>query len=218
MDYTVARRRMLNSQVRTNDVTDLRLQAALETIPRERFLPPELRDQAYVEREIPYADGRRLLTIRDFAKLAEAAEIAPTDLVLDVACGAGYSTAVLASLAEMVVAVEADEALAAAAQETLSALDINNAAVVTGDPAKGAPDQGPYDVVFIGGGAVAVEPETLLAQLKDGGRLAAIRREGGVSRGVVWRRDGDAIGARTVFDARTAAVLPEFEAPKTFRF
>ncbi|MEQ8934563.1 MAG: protein-L-isoaspartate O-methyltransferase [Amphiplicatus sp.] len=217
MDYAEARKHMVNSQVRTSDVTDLRLQLALESIPRERFLPAELKDQAYVEREIAYAPGRTLLRARDFAKLAAAADIGPEDLVLDVACGAGYSTAVLAALAETVIAVEADEALAAGAQETLSDIGIDNAAVVAGDPAKGAPSQGPFDVIFIGG-AISVEPEALLRQLKEGGRLAAIRRTDGVSRAVIYRRAGEGFAARTVFDAATASVLPEFQAPKTFKF
>lgn len=217
MDYVEARKHMVNSQVRTNDVTDLRLQAVLETVPRENFLPAGLKDQAYVEREIAYAPGRTLLRARDLAKLVAAADIGERDLVLDVACGAGYSTAVLAGLAEMVVAVEADEALSASAQEALTEIGIDNAAVVAGDPPKGAPSQGPFDVIFIGG-AIAQEPEALLKQLKEGGRLAAIRRTDGVSRGVVYRRDGDAFAARTVFDASTAAVLPEFQAPKTFKF
>lgn len=217
MDYAEARKHMVNSQVRTSDVTDLRIQVALETIPREKFLPAELKAQAYVEREIPYAPGRQLLTARDFSKLIAAADIGPEDLVLDVACGSGYSTAVLANLAEMVVAVEASEALAAAAQENLSELGVNNAAVVVADPAKAAADQGPFDVIFIGG-VIVREPEALLPQLKEGGRLAAIRRTNGVSRGVIYSRAGDAFAARAVFDASASAVLPEFQVPKTFSF
>lgn len=216
MDYAEARKHMVNSQVRTNDVTDLRLQAVLEATPRERFLPASLRNQAYVERDIAYAPGRLMLRARDFAKLVAAAEPAPGDLVLDAACGSGYSTAVLAGLAEMVVGVEADETLAAA-QQNLSDIGVDNAAVVVADPAKGVPAQGPFDVIFLGGG-VAVEPEALLTQLKPGGRLVAIRRANGVSQGTVWRRNGDAFAARAVFDAGSAAVLPEFEAPRSFRF
>ena len=98
MDFKTARRHMVESQVRPNDVTDLRLQAALETTPREVFLPSELRAQAYVERELEYAPGRRLLTVRDFAKLVAAAEPQADDLVLNAVCGSGYSTAVLAQL------------------------------------------------------------------------------------------------------------------------
>lgn len=217
MDYRAARRHMVESQVRSNDVTSLAIQAAMETVPREAFLPPELRAQAYVERELAYASGRRLLTARDFGKLIATAAPRPSDLVLDIACGSGYSTAILANLAEMVVAVEPDEKLAAAAQENLLALGVGNAAVIVGEAAAGAQKQGPFDLIFIGA-AIEREPDALLAQLKDGGRLAAIKREKGVSRGVLYTRSGESCAGRTGFDATTTAVLPGFEAPKGFSF
>lgn len=217
MDFKEARRRMIDSQVRTNDVSDLRIQAAIEAVPREIFLPGELRDKAYVDADVVYAPGRRLLAPRSFAKLLAVAGPRPTEVVLDVACGSGYSTAVLARLAEMVVAIESDEALALRAQENLEALGVTNAAVVVGPPNEGAAKQGPFDVIFIGG-VIDVEPVILLRQLKDRGRLAALKREQGVVRGVVYTRSGQAIGARTVFDAASAPALPEFEAPKTFVF
>lgn len=217
MDFKTARRHMVESQVRPNDVTDLRLQAALETTPREVFLPSELRAQAYVERELEYAAGRRLLTVRDFAKLVAAAEPQADDLVLNAVCGSGYSTAVLAQLTEMVVALESDEALSARAQDNLNQLGCSNGAVIVGDPWRGAADQGPYDVIFIDG-VIEREPEELLKQLKDGGRLAAIMRKGGVSRGVVYTRSGDAVSYAEKFDAAARTVLEGFEAEKGFVF
>lgn len=217
MDFKTARRHMVESQVRPNDVTDLRLQAALETTPREVFLPSELRAQAYVERELEYAPGRRLLTVRDFAKLVAAAEPQADDLVLNAVCGSGYSTAVLAQLTEMVVALESDEALCAGAQDTLNQLGCSNGAVIAGDPWRGAADQGPYDVIFIDG-VIEREPEELLKQLKDGGRLAAIMRKGGVSRGVVYTRSGEAVSYAEKFDAAARTVLEGFEAEKGFVF
>lgn len=217
MDFANARRHMVESQVRTNDVTDVRLQAALETIPRELFLPSELRAQAYVERELEYAPGRRLLTARDFAKLAAAAAPAPGDLVLNAVCGSGYSTAIFAQLTEMVVALESDEALCAKAQDNFDTLGCGNAAAIVGDPWKGAPDQGPFDLIFICG-VIEREPELLLQQLKDGGRLAAIMRRDGVSRGVIYVRSGDAFAYTEKFDATAKTPLPGFEAPKTFVF
>jgi protein-L-isoaspartate(D-aspartate) O-methyltransferase len=217
MDFDTARKQMVDSQVRTNDVTDLRIQAALESVPRERFLPAELRAQSYVDREVPYAPGRSLITARDFAKLLQAADIRPGDLVLDIGCGAGYSAAIAARLGEMVVAVESDEALATKAQETLNSLDVVNAAVVTGDLAAGAAKQGPFDVIMIAM-AIEVEPEALLKQLKEGGRLAAILREGGVAKGFVWKRAGAAFGRTAVFDAAARTVLPGFTRPKAFIF
>lgn len=217
MDFAAARKHMVDSQVRTNDVTDPRIQRAFETAPRERFLPAELRAQAYIDREVVYAPGRSMPTARDLSKLLEAMEIAPSDLILDIACGSGYSTAILAKLGEMVVAVEKDEALAAQAQENWNAINAVNAAVVIADPGDGAPKQGPFDVIFIGH-AIETDPSALLKQLKDGGRLGAFRRRGIVTRGCVWRRSGAAAGMAELFDASCQAVLEGFTRPKTFVF
>lgn len=217
MNFEAARRHMVESQVRPNDVTDLRLQTAMETIPRERFVPTELRDQVYVEREIEYAPGRRLLRARDFAKLVDAADIRADDLVLSIVCGSGYASAILARMAEMVVAIEADEALAQAAQENLDNLGVSNAAVIAGDPTRGAAKQGPFDVIYVDG-VIAARPETLLGQLKDGGRLAAILREDGVSRGGFYTKTGAAASFTPVFDAASSTVLEGFEAPRVFAF
>ncbi len=217
MDYKSARRHMVESQVRPNDVTDLRLQHAMEVTPREHFVPMELRNQAYVERELEYSPGRWLLRARDFSKLVSLAAPRADDLVLNAFCGSGYSTAILAQLTEMVVALEVDEALAAKAQENLTAIGVSNAAVITGNPIEGAPKQGPFDLIFIGG-AIEKRPEKLLAQLKSSGRLATILRKDGVSRAVLYKRTGDAFSCTENFDAATTAIMPGFEAEKTFVF
>ena len=217
MNYEAARRHMVDSQVRPNDVTDLRIQRAMETIPRELFVPTELRDQVYVEQEVEYAPGRRLLRARDFAKLAACAEIKPGDLVLNAVCGSGYSTAVLATLAEMVVSIESDDALAAKAQDNLNTLGVSNAAVINGDPSTGAASQGPFDVIFLGG-VIQKRPDALIGQLKDGGRLAVMVSENGVSRGGVYVKSGAAASFSPKFDAASRAVLQGFERPKEFVF
>jgi protein-L-isoaspartate(D-aspartate) O-methyltransferase len=217
MNYEAARRHMVDSQVRPNDVTDLRIQNAMETTPHEIFVPTEMRDQVYVEREVEYAPGRRLLRARDFAKLVDIADIRANDVVLNAVCGSGYSTAIIATLAEMVVSLEYDDDLAASAQENLNSLGFSNAAVLTGDPARGAPKQGPFDVIFIGG-AIERRPDALLEQLTEGGRLATILREDGVSRGGVYVRSGEAFSFTPTFDAASSAVLSGFEKPKAFVF
>lgn len=217
MDFATARRAMVDSQVRCNDVTDLAIQEALETVPKEKFLPAGLRNGAYVEREIAYAPGRALPTARDFAKILAALKPRKSDLALEPASGCGYASAVLARLCEMVVAVENDASLAQAAQTAWTDLGIDNAAVVEGDPAAGAPKQGPFDIIYIG---MAIEraPDALLAQLKDGGRLGAVLREGGVSKGCIWMRSGDVTAKRVVFDASARIIAPGFERPKSFAF
>ena len=217
MDFDAARRHMVDSQVRPNDVTDLAIINALSTVQREQFLPSSIRQQAYVERELSYGDGRCLVTARNFAKLLEAATPTRKDLALDIGCGGGYSTAVLARLCEMVVAVESDEALAAKAQEIWSSHEIDNAAVVEADLAAGAKGQGPFDLIVI---AAAVEdvPQALLAQLKDGGRLATFLMQDGVCRGVLVVRSKNTFTVKPQFDATARAVLPGFEATKSFTF
>jgi len=217
MDFQAARKHMVDSQVRPNDVTDARVQAAFETVERENYLPAELRAQAYVDREVRYAPARSLATARDFAKLVDALDIDSGDLILDVACGTGYSSAILSQLGEMVVAVENDEALAQKAQQNWSDAGIVNTAVVSAAPEAGAPKQGPFDIIIIGG-AIEVEPTALLAQLKDGGRLGAFMRKGAVSKAVVWRKSGEAVAAHEIFDAATSTIASGFERPKAFVF
>lgn len=217
MDFEAARKHMVDSQVRPNDVTDIRTQRAFETVPRELFLPAELRALAYVDREVVYADGRSMPTPRDFSKLIAALTIKAGDLILDAGCGAGYSTAILAALGDMVVAVEKDEALAKFAEETLYGVGAVNTAVVKGDPAAGAAQQGPFDVIVIAQ-AIDVEPAALLGQLKDGGRLGAFFRSNGVTKGSIWRRSGPAFAKVDMFDASVRTVLQGFTRPKTFVF
>ena len=217
MDYNAARKAMVDCQVRPNDVTDHRLLGALETIPKEQFLPSGQRSQAYIEKEIAYAPGRVLPTARDFAKLLEVLDIKGNDLVLDVACGTGYSTAILARLSEMVVAVESDEALVTKAEEILTGIDIGNAAVISGEPAKGAAKQGPFNVIFIGG-VIEEAPTVLFDQLAENGRVGAFLLENGVTSGVVYRKSDSGVSKSARFTASMKSVLPGFEKAKDFVF
>src|SRR5690606_23928883 len=145
----------------------------------------------------------------------QALEIDKSDIVLDIACGRGYSCAVLARLASMVVGLESSHDMAAKATEALEALGVTNAVVVAGELKAGAPDQGPYDVIFVGG-AVEVVPDAWLAQLADGGRLGVVIREpGGVGRATVMVRSGGVTGSRVVFDCATP-LLDGFARPRAF--
>ncbi len=220
MDYQTARKHMVDSQVRPNDVTDLGLQAAMSDIPRELFLPSAMRNQAYVEREHVYGDdagARVMLKPRDFAKLVAAAAPRNDELILDIGCGTGYSTAVLARLSEMVVAVEPDEGFRSLAQDNLVTLKIDNAAIVDASLDGGVPDQGPFDLIVIAAG-IARKPEALLDQLKDGGRLAAIWRNGRSATGVIISRENGVFSQVNIFDAGSGTVLESFSYEKAFTF
>jgi protein-L-isoaspartate(D-aspartate) O-methyltransferase len=221
-DFAQARTNMVESQIRTLDVTDRRLVAALREIPRERFVPASRRAIAYIDEDLllKAADGdqpaRYLMEPMPFAKLVQLAEIKPTDLVLDVGCGTGYSSSVLSRLADSVVALECDEELAAAANETLPALEIGNVAVVTGPLNEGYPEEGPYDVIVLDG-AVPQVPEALLQQLKEGGRLVAIIAENGSGKAWLFTRHAGHATGRPAFSA-FAKPLSGFEREQGFVF
>jgi protein-L-isoaspartate(D-aspartate) O-methyltransferase len=216
IDYPAARRAMLEGQVRVNDVTGRELQAAMLEVPRELFVPKLKRPLAYGDIDLPLPPDRWLMRPRDFAKLVQALGVEKSDIVLDVACGRGYSCAVLARLATMVVGLESTAAMIEKANEALDAAGVVNAAMVQGDLKAGVPDQGPYDVIFVNG-AVEVVPDAWFSQLADGGRLGVVVRERGVGRATVFTRVGGVAGSRVEFDCATP-VLPGFERPRAFNF
>jgi protein-L-isoaspartate(D-aspartate) O-methyltransferase len=210
-----ARRNMVEGQVRTADVTDLRIISAMLELPRERFLPPAASALAYLDLDVPLGrSGRRLLKPMVLAKLIQAADIAGTAKVLDLGCTTGYGAAVLARLAGSVVALEEDAALAEMAKANLAGLP--NVSVVCGPLAAGWPDGAPYDVILLEG-ATEVAPEPLFRQLSDNGRLLCVLGAGPGAKATVYRRSGDETGTRHIFDA-SAAVLPGFTKPLEFAF
>jgi len=216
-DFTRVRHNMVEYQLRANTITDPRLIAAFENLARERFVAPELAGVAYVDRNLPLGDGRHLLEPMVLARMLQALAISEDDVALDVGCGTGYSTALMAQLAATVVALESDPALALRANENLSGLGVDNAAVVEGNLAEGYPSQAPYDAVFIGG-AVPEIPAALSAQLADGGRLCAVLADDtGATQARLVMRTGDTLSHRVIFDA-TPPELPGFAAPAGFVF
>jgi protein-L-isoaspartate(D-aspartate) O-methyltransferase len=214
IDYDAARRAMVDRQVRPSDVTRHAIVDAMLSTPRERFVPRAMREVAYADAAIPLGDGRALLEPRTFAKMLEAAAIGPDDLVLDVGCAYGYSAVVAARMAAAVVAVEADEAMARQAADLAGQLEAHNLVVEQAALAEGAAAAGPYDVILVEGG-LAVEPATLLAQLKDGGRLVGIWMDDVFGHCRLWTRAGGAVSRRRLFDA-AAPVLPGFDSAETF--
>lgn len=211
---------MVDTQVRPSDVTQFPIIDALLSVPREDYVPDSKREAAYVGENIDIGDGigdgRVLLEARTFAKMIEAAEVVPTDVVLDLGCGLGYSTAVLAQMAEFVVAVESDEGRAQEAQQALSDHGVDNAAVFAGDLAAGAVKNGPYDVIMLQG-AVEDIPSTLIDQVKEGGRIVAIFAEGALGVVRLGRKIDGVINWRMAFNA-SAPVLDGFKKEAAFSF
>ena len=220
IDFAAARRLMVDGQVRTADVTDPRLLAAMLDVPRERFFPEDKVSLAYLDLDVAVSETglpvRRLLKPMVLAKLIQAAGLGETDRVLDVGCATGYSTAVLARLAHSVVGLEEEASLARQASAMLAEAGTANAKVVTGALASGCPAEGPYDLILLEGATEAV-PATLLDQLKSGGRLACVLGRGQPGKAMIYTRTAGDLSGRAVFDA-AAPLLPGFAKPQEFVF
>lgn len=213
-DFAAARRNMVDCQVRTQDVTDLRVIDAFLQVTRERFVPAAKQGLAYLDYEVPLGSGakaRRLLKPMVLAKLIQAAGPRSTDRVLDIAGGSGYSAALWSRLAGEVIALEDDAALAREAQKNLG----STATVVTGALTAGWAAAAPYDIILING-ACEVLPAALFHQLKDDGRLLCVMGSA-PGKATLYLRGGYDSDGRVLFDA-SAPILPEFARTPAFVF
>jgi protein-L-isoaspartate(D-aspartate) O-methyltransferase len=215
-DFATARRMMVDCQVRTYDVTDQNLLAAMLAVPREKFVPAELASVGYLDMDVPVAKGRRLLKPMVLAKLIQAAAIRPNDRVLDVGCATGYASAILARLAGTIVALEQDPGLASHARRVLTELGETHVSVLEGPLAAGCPSQAPYDVILLNGAAEVI-PDGLLSQLNEGGRLVGIAGEEPALQAMLYQSIHGQVSGRAIFDA-AGAQLPGFARPRAFAF
>jgi protein-L-isoaspartate(D-aspartate) O-methyltransferase len=189
-DFSTRRVMMVDTQVRPSDVTKFPIIAAMLRTPREAYVPRDLREAAYMGENVSLGAGRVVLEARTLAKLLDALDIQPDEVVLDVGCGLGYSTAIIAQLADAVMAVEEDEGNAIEAQRTLSAEGVDNAAVIAGPLAAGL--------------------------VKDGGRIGCLFMEGALGEARIGFKSDGQITWRAIFNA-SAPILPGFSVNKGFR-
>ena len=215
-DFKAARHHMVESQIRTSDVTDLKVIKAFRHFSRENFVPKVHRALAYGDAHIDLGSGRVMIRPRDFAKMVQAAKIVSSDIVLDIACGRGYSTAILAQLSDTVVGLESNEADVARATDILIDAEVTNAAVVQGNLRDGAAKHGPFDVIFVNG-AIPEIPEIWTNQLAENGRLVCLIQSGPIGQVRVYTKISNTIGETIVFDA-SAPTIPGFEKEEVFDF
>jgi|TARA_B100001750_G_C15383383_1_gene533646 protein-L-isoaspartate(D-aspartate) O-methyltransferase len=218
VDFLDLRKNMVESQIRTCKVSDKHIIQSFLKIPRELFAPPLKRDSCYMDREIKIARNRYLMEPMVFARLVQASKLSRKDSVLDIACGTGYSTAVLALLANDVIGLERRSDLVEIAEKNLSDLSIDNAITVKGSLRKGYQAQAPYDVIFVEG-SVDFVPKDLLDQLNIGGRLLTITNSNfkNFGQAVLYLRTKTSVSKRLLFEANIAR-LPSFEKKNTFKF
>lgn len=213
-DFAARRRLMVDTQIRPSDVTKYPIIDAMLSVEREKFLPESLREAAYAGENLDLGNGRVVLEPRTLAKMLDALDIEADELVMDLGSAFGYSAAVAARMAQAVVAVEEDAALADEAQTILSSVGADNVIVHAGPLADGAAEHGPYDVILLQGAAETL-PETIEEQLKDGGRIACLFMEGALGVVRIGYKSGGRISWRFDFNA-SAPVLPGFEKAKAF--
>lgn len=217
-DFALARRNMIDGQLRPNRVTNAQLLAALGELPRERFLPESLRSVAYADDDVPLGNGRYLMEPMVLARLIQALQPRPEDRAMVVASGRGYGAALLARLVKSVVAVESDPVLAATAGQTATELALAGIRQTIGKLEQGAADSAPYDVILIEG-AVQLVPPPIFDQLAEGGRLTTVvvGPLGALGVAQLFMKEGGAASGRPLFDAGTPS-LPGFAPPPRFTF
>lgn len=215
-EFARARDLMVETQVRTNDVTNPAILAALRTLPREAFVPPVLKALAYADGELEVAPGRTLMRPRDIAKLIEAVAPRPGDRALEIAGATGYGAAVLARCCREAILLEPDPALNFAAVAACKASGLDRLQTATTAIADGWPDLAPYDVMILNGAAEIV-PEAWLAQLAEGGRLGVIVRRGPAGEARIYQKAKGLVSFRVAFDA-APPLAPGLAARPVFQF
>ena len=218
--FSTVRQKMVDGQVRTNDVTDRRILDAMIVVPREAFVPADRQALAYLDLDLDVSEGgaakRYLIKPALTAKLLQAAAIGEADRVLVVGCATGYIAALVGKIAGQVIATEGDSALAAKAKQVLGTLGLTNVTCKAAPCADGDSASGPFDVIVLNG-ATEVVPEGLLAQLKEGGRLVGVFARTTPQRAMIVTRSHGEFGHRALFDA-AAPVLPGLSQAAAFVF
>ena len=226
-DFNTLRENMVNSQLLPNAITSKQLLAAFRELKRENFVPKRQQAHAYIDRDLKIdidtsnGQDRFILDPMVQAKLVQAVNITSSDIVLDIACATGYSTALIAQIANMVVGIESDEKVANLASQYIEQQEIDNAVIIQDPLANGYKKEAPYDVIIINGLVETVSQE-LFDQLADNGRLIAVEISDKSSinaplgHAYLYHKTGNQIAKRMVFDASPSR-LTEFDKPKSFQ-
>jgi protein-L-isoaspartate(D-aspartate) O-methyltransferase len=218
IDYAQLRRNMVDSQLRTTDVNSLALLDAVLAVPRELFVPTSKRQLAYVDMDMELGEigaaGRYLTNPCATARLLQLADIGFSDVVLDVGGTTGYTAAVASKLASSVLSLEQDQALSDFASAALSSAGCDNVVTVCGLAAAGLADEAPFDVIIVNG-AVDEVPQTLFAQLREGGRLVVVEGEGNAGVAKLYGKHDGHVSGRKAFNVSVKR-LPGFSKEPAF--
>lgn len=218
-NFQAARTNMVDSQIETMGVIDPRIIEAFETIPREIFVPENMRKVAYMGEDLALGEGRYLLEPGVHARMVQALEPKAEDVVLDIGGTNGYSPAIFSTLVTTVIALEEKQKYLDKANEIWRELDVCNVVAFKGALTKGSPENAPFDIIFLNG-AVSKIPENLTAQLSEGGRLIAVVKEPGQQMGRALLIKGNGRGEYSSYPLFEVGCeyLPGFEPKPEFEF
>jgi protein-L-isoaspartate(D-aspartate) O-methyltransferase len=207
-DFETLRARMVERQLRRRGIADERVLAAMGEVPRQAFVPDRLRGRAYADSALPIGEGQTISQPWIVAAICQALELEGSERVLEVGSGSGYSAAVLSRLAANVTGIERHAALAAQARRALDTLDVENVELLVGDGTLGVPGQAPFEAIAVHATAPA-PPQTLLAQLVDGGRLVVPIAAEGADLLTVFRRAGTELRREEIAPCRFVPLIGE---------
>lgn len=217
MDFNKARFNMVEQQIRPWDVLDFDVLDVLSEIPREAFVMEEQRGYAYSDMPLVLPNGGYMLEPKIIARMVQGLGLKKTDHVLEVGTGAGYATAILASLAETVQTFDTDNSQLQRAKAVLDELDFHNIRYEHGDGFAECHSHNQYDAIYIGGGLPAV-PENLKVRLKEGGRMVVVAGHAPVQRCLLISRQGDEFSEKVLFDTLITGLDAKSVPSKRVRF
>lgn len=207
-NFGAQRRRMVERQLRAREIADERVLGAMEEVPREAFVPAELRGRAYADSALPIGEEQTISQPWIVAAICQALQLRGSELVLEVGTGSGYSAAVLSLLADHVVSIERHETLSREAAVALRSLGIGNVELVVGDGSLGVPERAPFDAIAVHATAPA-PPPALLKQLVEGGRLVVPIAAGEADMLTVIRRADEGFESEVIGPCRFVPLIGE---------
>jgi len=208
-DFAAERARMVAEQIEARGISDPRVLAAMRKVPREEFVPVELRSLAHADRPLPIGEGQTISQPYVVALMSELAGVRPGSRVLEIGTGSGYQAAILARLAWEVVSIERYRTLAEMARTRLAALGLNNVTVTVGDGTKGDPERAPFDRIIVTAATPEIPPPLLDQLAPDGILIAPVGPTGGVQQlKRLHKKEDGAIEERTLMAVRFVPLIP----------
>ena len=218
MDFKIARKNMVENQIRANKVTSLNVINAFLDVPREKFVPDALQEISYVDEDIQLSRNRFMMKPMILARLFQSLNLKGNENILHVGSNSGYGSAILSRMCSSVISLESDKKLFETSIHTFSNMGFDNVVPLHGSMENGVEKEAPFDIIFIEG-SIETEPKSLFGQLNENGKLIAILRPANIKIGKakLFFKISNEIGLENLFDAQVSK-LSIFKSKTKFSF